>query len=78
MTAFWFDKWLDHCITCVQKMGRNMSRDDCYLLVMDGHASFVIVDVVKNAKVIELHLITLPSHTSHTLQPLCLAFNLLL
>lgn len=50
--------------------------DDCHLLIMDMHASFVIVDVVTNAKAIDLHLIALSSHTSHTLQPLCLAFNL--
>ena len=47
MTIFLFDKWLDHFVACMQKMGGT-----CQLtfvtsfLIKDGHASHVIVDVV--------------------------------
>jgi hypothetical protein len=33
------DKWLDqYCIACVQEMGRNMSMDNCHLLIGDRQA----------------------------------------
>jgi hypothetical protein len=41
-----------------------------YLLILDGHISYVSVEVVQEAKRVGLDLLTLPSHTSHTLQPL--------
>lgn len=43
--------------------------ENCQLLIMNGCASHVIVDVVAKARVIGLDLITLPSHTLHALQP---------
>jgi hypothetical protein len=40
------------------------------LLVLDGHGSHVTMDVVKTAHAVGLDLLTLPSHTSHAMQPL--------
>jgi hypothetical protein len=35
-----------------------------------GHDSHATIEVVVEAKRVGLHLLTLPSHTSHALQPL--------
>jgi hypothetical protein len=40
------------------------------LLLMDGHGSHITIDVVEHARLNEIHLLCLPSHTSHILQPL--------
>jgi hypothetical protein len=40
------------------------------LLILDGHSSHVPLEAIKQAKEFGLDMITLPSHTSHALQPL--------
>jgi hypothetical protein len=40
---------------------------------MDGHSSHVTIDVVEKAKAVGLHLLALPSHCSHAMQPLDVA-----
>ena len=40
------------------------------LLVMDGHGSHVTIEVIEFARSNDIHLLCLPSHTSHILQPL--------
>ena len=40
------------------------------LLIMDGHGSHVTVDLIELARENSIHLLCLPSHTSHILQPL--------
>ena len=40
------------------------------LLVLDGHGSHITIDVIEYARSKEIHLLCLPSHTSHILQPL--------
>jgi hypothetical protein len=40
------------------------------LLIMDGHGRHVTFEAISQAKEINLDMITLPSHTSHVLQPL--------
>ena len=40
------------------------------LLVLDGHGSHITIDVIEYARSEEIHLLCLPSHTSHILQPL--------
>jgi hypothetical protein len=37
---------------------------------LDGHNLHVTIEVVEKAKEVGLHLVTLPSYTSHVLQPL--------
>jgi hypothetical protein len=41
-----------------------------HLLVSDGHGSHVTLKVVPQAQEMGLNMITLPSHTSHDLEPL--------
>uniref|UniRef100_A0A1X7VAM0 DDE-1 domain-containing protein n=1 Tax=Amphimedon queenslandica TaxID=400682 RepID=A0A1X7VAM0_AMPQE len=40
------------------------------LIIEDGHASHVSLDVIKLAKENNVHLLCLPSHSMHILQPL--------
>ena len=40
------------------------------LIIEDGHASHVSLDVIKLAKENDVHLLCLPSHSTHILQPL--------
>lgn len=47
-----------------------ISQEDRHLLVLDGHGSHVTLEVVEKARSEGLDIITLPSHTSHRLQPL--------
>jgi hypothetical protein len=41
-----------------------------HLLILDGHGSFVTLEAIEQAQEFGLDMITLPSHTSHALQPL--------
>jgi hypothetical protein len=48
-----------------------MSLNNRHLLILDGHGSHVTLEPIEQAKEFGLNiLITLPSHTSHALQPL--------
>ena len=38
--------------------------------MLDGHGSHITIDVIEYARSEEIHLLCLPSHTSHILQPL--------
>ena len=40
------------------------------LLIEDGHGSHITLDVIELACVNNIHLLCLPAHTSHLLQPL--------
>ena len=42
-------------------------------MVLDGHKSHITLDVLQKAKTCGLDMISLPSHTSHVLQPLDVA-----
>ena len=39
------------------------------LLILDGHSSHVTLDLIELARSNDIHLLCLPSHTSHILQP---------
>jgi hypothetical protein len=69
MTAFLFSAWLDHFILALKRLGK-ISPSCLHLLIMDGHSSHVTIDVVCKAKAIGLHLLTVPLHCSHAMQPL--------
>ena len=43
------------------------------LLIEDGHASHISIDVIELARKNEVYLLCLPSHTTHILQPLDIA-----
>ena len=40
------------------------------LLIEDGHSSHITIEVIELARQNDIHLLCLPSHTSHVLQPL--------
>ena len=69
MTAFLFSAWISHFIEIVKER-YGISESNRHLLILDGHGSHVTLEVVQKAKHEGLDIITLPSHTSHRLQPL--------
>ena len=40
------------------------------LVIQDGHSSHITVDLIQLAKENDIHIMYLPSHTTHVLQPL--------
>jgi hypothetical protein len=69
MTGYFFSAWISHFIECVQSKG-GIFAENRHLLILDGHSSHVTLDVLHEVRVVGLDLLTLPSHTSHALQPL--------
>jgi hypothetical protein len=69
MTSYLFGVWVSRFIELVQESG-SISPEHRHLLILDGHLSHVSVEVVKKARSVGLDLLSLPSHTSHALQPL--------
>jgi hypothetical protein len=69
MTSYLFSAWISHFIELVRRFDV-ISSEQRYLLILDGHNSHISLDVVHEAKSVGLDLVTLPSHTSHALQPL--------
>ena len=68
-----FNEWINHFLHHVGKM-YGISNENRHLLIMDGHNSHVTLDVAHTAQKIGLHLLTIPSHTSHATQPLDVSF----
>jgi hypothetical protein len=69
MTGYLFSAWISHFIECVQHTG-GISVEQRHLLILDGHSSHMTLDIVWEARAAGLDLLTLPSHTSHAMQPL--------
>ena len=72
MTKWLFESWISHFIECLKK-GFGVDLINRYLLILDGHNLHVTLEVVKISMESSLDIISLPSHTSHTLQPLDVA-----
>ena len=51
----------------------SMSPIQRHLMILDGHNSHVTLDVIVKANKARLDMVTLPSHTSHEIQPLDVA-----
>lgn len=60
-----FLKWLKSFVDRV-----NPSETNPVLLIIDGHSSHKDLDVILYAKEKHIHMLSLPPHTSHKLQPL--------
>ena len=58
-----FYKWLEFFIKSIPP-----SRP--VLLLLDGHASHVSIEVIELARSNDIHMLCLPAHTTHILQPL--------
>lgn len=72
MTSYLFSAWISHFVASIQRT-IGISPTQRHLLVLDGHNSHVTLEVARAAKNVGLDLISLPSHTSHALQPLDVA-----
>jgi hypothetical protein len=69
MTKWLFQSWISHFIGSLKK-GPGIDLDNRHLLILDGHNSHVTLEVVSLAMNSGLDIVSLPSHTSHALQPL--------
>ena len=72
MTRWLFESWIFHFIECL-KRGPGVDLSNRHLLILDGHNSHVTLKVVKISMGSGLDIVSLPSHTSHALQPLDIA-----
>lgn len=72
MTSYLFSAWISHFIACICHIGA-ISPDHRHLLILDGHSSHATLEVIQEARSAGLDILTLPSHTSHALQPLDVA-----
>ena len=72
MTRWLFESWISHFIECL-KRGHGIDLTNWHLLILDGHNSHVTLEVVKISMESGLDIVSLPSHTSHALQPLDIA-----
>ena len=64
--------WLDHFLKRVGET-YGCSPTNCHLLIVDGYNSHITIDIVWKARDVGVDMLTLPSHTSHVLQPLDVA-----
>jgi hypothetical protein len=69
MTAYLFSAWISHFVASIGR-SNGISPTQRHLLIFDGHNSHITLEVARAAKNVDLDLISLPSHTSHALQPL--------
>jgi hypothetical protein len=69
MTKWLFQSWISHFIGSL-KRGLGIDLTNRHLLILDGHNSHVTLEVVAVAMQSGLDIVSLPSHTSHALQPL--------
>ena len=69
MTRWLFESWISHFIECL-KRGPGIDLQSRHVLILDGHNSHVTLEVVRISMESGLDIVSLPSHTSHALQPL--------
>jgi len=67
MIAFLFKEFL---FLFKRSILNGVSLTNRHLLIINGHGNHVTLEAIERAKDIGLNMITLPSHTSHALQPL--------
>ena len=72
MTRWLFESWISHFLEYL-KSGPGIDHSKRHLLILDGHNSHVTLEVVKISMQFGLDIVSLPSHTSHALQPLDVA-----
>ena len=69
MTRWLFESWISHFIECL-KRGLGIDLQNRHVLILDGHNLHVTLEVVRISMEFGLDIVSLPSHTSHALQPL--------
>ena len=73
MTKWLFHSWISHFIGSLRKTTK-IDEENIHLFVLDGHNSHVTLEVVTSTMNSGLDIISLPSHTSHVLQPLDVSY----
>ena len=73
MIRWLFESWILHFIECL-KRGPSIDLNNRHLLVLNRLNSHVMLKVMKIAMQSGLDIISLPSHTSHSFQPLNLTY----
>ena len=63
VTGELFVKWFEFLV-------RTIPPQRPVLLILDGHASHVSINVIELARANSIHMLCLPAHTTHLLQPL--------
>ena len=63
---------MDHFIQQLEEL-EDLSPTNRNLIILDDHKSHISLEVIKKAKAHGVDMISLPSHTSHALQPLDVA-----
>ena len=66
MDTFHFIEWMDHFIHKMQNE-ENLSQERRHLIILDGHKSYISLEVLMKARDHGIDMISLPSHTSHEL-----------
>jgi hypothetical protein len=64
-----FNDWLKHF-----KENAKPTKEDPVLLIMDNHGSHISLESYEFCRANYIHVVSIPPHTSHKLQPLDLAF----
>ena len=72
ITSYLFSRLMDHFIEHLEDL-QLLSPSNRHLIILDGHKSHLTLKVIQEATEHGVDLISLPSHTSHTLQPLDVA-----
>ena len=72
MTRWLFQSWISYFLECL-KNGPGVDHSNHHLLILDGYNSHVTLEVVKISMDNGLDIVSLPSYTSHALQPLDVA-----
>ena len=73
MTRWLFESWISHILEYL-KNGPGIDHSNCHLLILGEHNSHVTLEVVKISMESGLDIVSLPSHTSHALQLLNVAY----
>ena len=60
-------------LECFQFFLANIPPTQPVMLIEDGHASHISIEVIKLAHSSDVHLLCLSAHTTHNLQPLDVA-----
>lgn len=66
MIVWLFSAWINYFIQALKNQN-SISLSCPHLLILDGHSSHVILDVVTRTRVVGLHQRTFPMHCSHTI-----------
>ena len=68
-----FSKWMS-CFFNYHEKKNSLSRIRRFMLISDGHKSHVTLDVLLKAREHGVDMVSLPSHSSHDMEPLDISY----